>query len=199
MNQQINLYQDRFKDIQPLMSARHGVTILAVTLVMLMISSFWYHNHHASRLQAYDTNVQLKQQASDELEALRKELQAKLADTQIKTQLQRVSDEIEVRKRMIEFVSNNQFGAGKGFAENLGEIAKVEFATVWLNEISLQDDYVRLSGSALKAENVPRYFQQIQSRELFEGRVFDMFELDRPRSAEWKVDFIIASSENAHE
>lgn len=199
MNQQINLYQDRFKDIQPLMSARHGATILAGTLVVLIISSFWYHDHHASRLQTYDTNVQLKQQAADELEVLRKELQTRLADTQIKTQLQQVSEDIEVRKRMIDFVSNNQFGAGEGFAENLSEIAKVEFSTIWLNEISLQDDYVRLSGSALNAENVPQYFQQIQSRELFEGRVFDIFELDRSRSAEWKVDFIIASREASNE
>lgn len=199
MNQQINLYQDRFKDIQPLMSARHGVTILAGTLVVLIISSFWYQDHHASRLQSYDSNVQLKQKVANELEMLRKELQARLADTQVKTQLQQVSKDIEVRKRMIDFVSSNQFGAGEGFAGNLSEIANVEFAGVWLNEISMQDDYVRLSGSALKAESVPQYFHQVQSRELFEGRVFDVFEVGRSRPADWKVDFVIASREASDE
>ena len=68
---------------------------------------------------------------------------------------------------------------------------------IWLSEISLGNEYVRLSGSALKAENVPQYFNRLQERELFEGRVFELFEVDRTRTADWKVDFVIASRVNS--
>jgi len=193
MNQQINLYQDRFKDIQPPMSAVHAVMILGTVLVMLVASSFWYHNLQATSQQNYDVRLQQKQGLEQELATLRKELQAKLADTQVEQELQKVSMDIEVRQRMIDFVSNNQFGAGEGFSDNLAEIARLEFGDVWLSEISLGNEYVRLSGSALKAENVPQYFNRLQDRELFEGRVFELFEVDRTRTADWKVDFVIAS------
>lgn len=199
MEQRINLYQDRFKDIQPFMSARHGLITVAATVVMLLISSIWYELKRSDAQQLHELSVAQKEQATQQLASLRKELQARLADTAIEQQLRKVSNDISVRQRMIDFVSNNQFGSGRGFSLHLLEMASMDFKDVWLNEISLREDFVRLSGSALKAEMVPQYFSEIQEREMFEGRVFDVFEVDRASTTDWKVDFVIASRAQGHE
>lgn len=191
--QEINLYQERFKEKTLLLSAAHMVIISGIAVLLLVLSSYWYSSDFSQAETQHQNYLQQKQQSTQQLETLRKKLESLLADSRIDRQLTKISRDISVRKRMVDFVAKNQFGSGEGFSENLGVLSEFKIDDVWLNEISIADDYIKLSGSALHAEDVPEYFNQFQNRELFNGRVFDVFELDRAQDRDWKVDFIIAS------
>jgi hypothetical protein len=191
--QEINLYQDRFKEKKLLLSAQHSLILLAIVLLVLMISSYFYTDMTQQEQLRFDQNSLQKKQSTLRLESLKAQLQELLANDQFDNKIAQVSKDIKVRKRMIEFVDNNQFGSGKGFSTDLTALAELSASNLWLNQISLANDYVKLSGSALNAQSVPEYFNQFQSRGLFEGHVFDVFELGRDGSRDWKVDFVIAS------
>ena len=96
-------------------------------------------------------------------------------------------------------MSNNQFGSGDGFSGYLSGLAEINVNNVWLNEISLAENYIKLSGSALKAERIPEYFNLFKQRQLFKGKGFDIFKIDRAQKQDWKVDFLIASEDVINE
>jgi hypothetical protein len=191
--QEINLYQDRFKEKKLLLSAQHSLILLAIVVLVLMVSSYFYAELTQLEQIRLDQNTLQKMQSTQRLEKLKKELQLLLANDEYDNKIAQVSKDIKVRKRMIDFVGNNQFGSGEGFSEDLSVLAGLPSNNLWLNQISLAGNYIKLSGSALNAESVPEYFNQFQSRDLFEGHSFDVFELGREAQRDWKVDFVIAS------
>lgn len=199
MNQQINLYQVRFRKNRKLASADDGVLVLALTLFLMIGASIWYHQLYKEAERRNLERTQLKAGLVDELDGLRKELQVLLADKRIDMQVQKLAHEIDVRRRMIDYVANNQLGSGAGYAEYLGSLTELNVAEVWLHNIQLAENQVSLAGSALNEEKVPEYFSGLQQRALFAGKSFELFEVKRKADSEWKVDFRIASRESAHE
>lgn len=191
--QEINLYQDRFKEKKLLLSAQHSLILFAVVILVLMVSSYFYADMTKQEQLRLDQNTLQKTQSTQRLEKLKIELQALLANDEFDKKISQVSKDIKVRKRMIDFVGNNQFGSGEGFSEDLSLLAELPSKNLWLNQILLASNYIKLSGSALSAQSVPEYFNQFQSRDLFEGHSFDVFELGREAQRDWKVDFVIAS------
>ena len=191
--QEINLYQERFREKKIILSASHSLMLLGVVVVFLAFSSYWYQQQfQLAELQNKDYLSQ-KQQSTQQLEALRKKLQGLLANNPFDREIDAISNDIAVRNRIINFVGSNQFGSGEGFSSNLTALSEISVSNVWLSEISLAGDYMKLSGSAIQAENIPEYFNQFRQRQLFNGQVFDVFELERLKEQDWKVDFLIAS------
>jgi len=195
IRQEVNLYHERFKEQKILLSAAHALILMGLLLLLLLVASYFYVDMKATEQQLHQQNLIAKTQATERLERLQARLKELLADKTIDQAMARVSRDIQIRKRMIDFVDQNRFGSGEGFSENLGSLAQLQQEDLWLNEISLSGDYIRLGGSALNAESVPQYFNLFRHHDLFAGRVFDVFELDRDQGESWKVDFVIASRE----
>ena len=197
--QEINLYQDRFKEKRIWLSVSHLLFLMGLTAVILLFSSYWYDNQFKIAEQQHSASSQTKEQANRSLEAQQKKLQSILSSNQIDIEISKVSTDITVRKRIISFVEDNQFGSGKGFSSNLDGLTEIKINDIWLNEISLAEGFMQLSGSALKAETIPEYFNLFRQKRLFNGKVFEVFELNRVQDQGWKVDFLIASRDSADE
>ncbi|MCP4077970.1 MAG: hypothetical protein GY744_17505 [Gammaproteobacteria bacterium] len=191
--QEINLYQSRFKEKKILLSVSHLLLLTGLTVLILSFSSYWYAQQFDLAERQHSAKVQEKERASMKLEVLQGKLKELLADNRIDRGISKVSTDIAVRKRKIKFVADNQFGSGKGFSRYLSGLTEIKIKDIWLNEISLAEGYMQLSGSALKAELVPEYFNLFRQNKIFNGKVFEVFELDREQSQDWKVDFLIAS------
>ena len=191
--QEINLYQERFKEKVVALSARQLLSIFTISLCVVGYLTFWYGDQHQQAATENQRLVAQKEQAEKVLSAIQSKLETILANNQFDIQLKKVSRDISVRKHMINFVSKNQFGSGKGFSNRLDMLSQFSMPDVWLSEIKLSDDYMKFSGSALREENVPEYFNQFKKQEMFKGRKFDVFEMQRPAERDWKVDFVIAS------
>ena len=197
INQEINLYQDRFREPRLILSAIQSLILVGTAVLLLAGASYHYDSQLQQQQSLNEMHKMEKQAAEAELAANRQKLEAELANGSPDERLQSLLRDIEARKRLIRFVENNSLISGEGFSARLAALSGLSVNEVWLNEISLADNYVRLSGSALKAEKIPLYFTQFKKREHFAGRVFDVFEVSRDQSSDWKVDFVIASrSEN---
>ena len=195
IEQRINLYQDRFRQRMLLLSATQLGALVVVSLLGIAIWSFLLQTEldDAKRL-----NVNLKErQASiaDELNAANAELSKLLADNRMDEDIAGVSREISARRKVLNFVDANQFGSGQGFSSHLVSLSRLQIDNLWLDEITLAENYLRIHGSALDAELVPIYFDRFSEEVSFQGSRFDIFEVARDEATSWKVDFEIATSE----
>lgn len=195
IEQQINLYQDRFHEKKTIMSAAQ----LATLVVIIVVTMLGYSLHLQRELDTAEaTNITLKQQREslgDELNLASAELNRLLADTRVDDRIIDASREIRARKRVLDFVDENQFGSGRGFSDYLISLSNLDIENVWLDEIKLAENYVRIHGSSLSAELIPTYFDRFSEESIFKGNRFDIFRLDRDQASDWKVDFEIATRE----
>jgi len=197
--QQINLYQPRFRPTTLWLSATHMMLLGVVLLVLLLATSLWLQQRFEA-IQSHQQSLLLQQQqAGEKLQKLQARLQAELENNKVEQEVEQLSNAISARKKLIQFVESNQFDDAQGFSAYLAGLAEIKIDDIWLSEIRLAQHDVRLSGSALKAEQIPDYFSRLRNSRMFGGRRFDLFEVNRSKAREWKVDFQISTGEDPHE
>ncbi len=199
IEQQINLYQDRFKRKRIFFSAAQ---VMGLTIICLLGMTVWSTMMESELDAALRLNVTLKERQktiSDELNAVNAELAQLIADNRIDNEIAGVTREITARRKVLSFVDANQFGSGKGFSDYLVSLSNLHVENLWLDEITLAENYLRIHGSALNAELIPMYFDRFSEEPVFKGNRFDIFQVERAESTDWKVDFEIATSETLDE
>lgn len=199
MDQQINLYDERFREKKILLSAAQGASIV---LILLLAVSGWSYLVQTRLDQATKENLMLmadRQKLGNELNAASVELNRLIADSRVDREIADISREVSARKKVLAFVSSNQFGSGQGFSSYLVALSELHVDNVWLDEISLAENYIKIRGSALSAELIPEYFDQFSEQPVFRGNRFNIFAVDRKQDTDWKVDFEIATRDTLDE
>ena len=195
IEQKINLFQDRFRPKRQYLTAAQ-IALLVVIAILGMVG--YSINLNTEMDQATSVSLALRQQqqsVAQDLAVAKATLAKLLADSDFDTQISAVSREIRARKEVIDFVNENRFGSNQGFSRYLVSLSNLHMENVWLNEIKLSGNYVRIQGSSLSEELVPGYFDQFSKESVFAGNRFDVFRLQRDDKTSWKVDFEIASKE----
>ncbi len=199
ISQQVNLYQDQFHEKKLLFSAQQ---IFSVLVIILLGGAYGSYLIQSNLNTAKRDNYSIKQsqnKITSELNAANAELATLLADKRMDLEITGISREVNARKKVLAFVSANQFGSGQGFSPYLLALSNLYVENVWLNEISLADNYLKIRGSALSADLVPLYFDRFGEERVFQGNRFNIFQLDRNEATDWKVDFEIATDESLDE
>ena len=199
ITQQVNLYQDRFHEKKLIFSAQQ---ILSALLIILLGGAYGTYLIQSNLNIAKRDNYSIKQsqnKITNELNAANAELAMLLADRRMDLEIAGLSREVGARKKVLAFVSANQFGSGQGFSSYLLALSNLHVENVWLNEISLADNYLKIRGSALSADLVPLYFGRFSQESVFRGNRFNIFQLERNEATDWKVDFEIATDESLDE
>jgi hypothetical protein len=195
IEQQINFYQDQFKEKRLFASAAQVMILL---LVMLIGIASWSYLIGADLNDLEQQNLTLKASQSsvnNELTVIPEELNRQLADDRIASQVNNITKQLRTRKQVLRFIENNQFGSGEGFSDYLNSLSNLHIDDVWLDEILLSDSFLKIRGSALRADLIPTYFASFREEDVFRGQRFQLFELDRKPDTDWKVDFTIATEE----
>ena len=191
--QQINLYQDRFREKRLWISAAQ---VAAVVLVLVGAISIWSFLLHSELQQAQQRNLAItadRESMTAELAAANAELARLLRDSRLDDEIENTARQISARKKVLNFVDANRFGSGEGFSGYLEALSNLHVDAIWLNQIRFAENFVQIKGSSLSAEQVPGYFDRFSGEEIFRGNRFDQFELSRDDKNEWKVDFEIAT------
>jgi len=191
--QQINLYQDRFKEKRQWLSATNVISVAIVLATGLAVYGYWLQVERDQSQQRGLVIAAEQQKMASEISAANAELSSLLADNRVEKDIESVAREILARKKVLSFVNSNQFGSGEGFSSYLVALAELRVEKIWLNRIELAQGYLHIKGSSLKAELVPEYFRKFSSKEIFHGKQFDLFELKRAGDSGWKIDFDIAT------
>jgi len=199
ITQQVNLYQDRFHEKKLIFSAQQ---ILSALVIILLGGAYGTYLIQSNLNIAKRDNYSIKQsqnKITNELNAANAELAMLLADRRMDLEITGLSREVGARKKVLAFVSANQFGSGQGFSSYLLALSNLHVENVWLNEISLADNYLKIRGSALSGDLVPLYFGRFSQELVFRGNRFNIFQLERNEATDWKVDFEIATDDSLDE
>ncbi len=165
---------------------------------MLIGIAGWSYLIGANLSDLEQQNLTLKASQSlvnNELTVAPAELNRQLADDRITNQVNNIAKQLRTRKQVLRFIENNQFGSGEGFSDYLNSLSNLRIDDVWLDEISLSNSFLKIRGSALRADLIPTYFASFREEDVFRGQRFQLFELDRKPDTDWKVDFTIATEE----
>jgi hypothetical protein len=192
--QQINLYQERFKEKKLWISASQ---VAATLLIVVVAGAIWSFLLVIERGQAEQHGRILKAdqgRVANELAAVNAELSELLEDKRLDRKIENTARQISARKRVLNFVEANRFGSGDGFSDYLVALSNLHVEDIWLNQIRLTENFVQIKGSALNATDVPGYFDSFGDEQIFQGNRFDLFRLSRAKDSDWKVDFEIATS-----
>lgn len=192
--QQINLYQERFREKKLWVSATQ---VAATLLIFLVAGAIWSLVLGFERGQAEQHGRSLKvdqDRVAAELAAVNAELAELLEDKRLDRKIENAARQISARKRVLNFVEANRFGSGEGFSDYLVALSNLHVDDIWLNQIRLTENFVQIKGSALNATDVPSYFDSFGDEQIFQGNRFDLFRLSRAKASDWKVDFEIATS-----
>jgi lipopolysaccharide export LptBFGC system permease protein LptF len=194
--QQINLYQDRFREKRLWISA---MQVAAAFLVVVAVAAIWSFLLQSELGQEQQRNRQVmvdRDRIKAELTQINEKLAALLEDDRLDREIESNARQISARKKILNFVAANRFGSGQGFSSYLVALSNLKVDDIWLNKIHLGENYVQIKGSALNANQVPAYFDRFSSENVFQGNRFDLFQLSRDRESDWKVDFEIATSKD---
>lgn len=197
--QQVNLYQDQFREKKLFFSARQVFSLVMILLIGGASGTYFLESDLDNAKRENYAVKQSQKQIADELNAANAELAKLLADKRMDLEIAGLSREVNARKKVLAFVSANQFGSGQGFSSYLTALSNLHVNNVWLDEISLSENFVRIRGSALSAALVPEYFGHFSEEPIFQGNRFNIFQLDRNKDTDWKVDFEIATNETLDE
>ncbi len=192
--QQINLYQDRFREKQLWISA---LQVAAALLVVIAAGAIWSFLLHTEFEQARRDNLEIRanrDRMAAELAIVNVELAKLLEDNRLDREIETTARQISARKRVLQFVDANSFGSGEGFSSYLVALSDLHVDDIWLTRIRFAENFVQIKGSALNAAEVPGYFDRFSEEEVFRGHRFDLFQLSRASDSDWKVDFEIATS-----
>ncbi|MBT8434147.1 MAG: hypothetical protein KJN95_05775 [Gammaproteobacteria bacterium] len=192
--QQINLYQERFREKKLWISATQ---VAATLLIFLVAGAIWSLVLGTERGQAEKHGRALKADqdlVALELATVNAELAELLEDKRLDRKIENTARQISARKRVLNFVEANRFGSGDGFSDYLVALSNLQVNDIWLNQIRLTENFVQIKGSALNATDVPIYFDSFGGEQIFQGNRFDLFRLSRAKDSDWKVDFEIATS-----
>jgi len=199
INQQINLYQDRFKEKLVWVSATQVAATLLLVVAAAAIWSFLLN----SELQQAELRGQIikadRESMTTELTAANGEIARLLKDNRLDQKIENTARQVSGRKKVLNFVDANRFGSGEGFSGYLLALSNLHVDEIWLSQIHLAENFVQIKGSSLSAEQIPGYFGRFSDEEVFQGSHFDLFQLSRAEGSDWKVDFEIATSGSLNE
>jgi hypothetical protein len=197
--QQINLYQDRFKEKRLWISSAQ---VAAALLVVIAAGAIWSFLLHTGFERARLDNLEIKanrDRMTAELAVANGELSKLLEDNRLDREIETTLGQISARKKVLKFVDANRFGSGQGFSSYLVALSNLHVDDIWLTGIRFAENFVQIKGSALNAAEVPGYFDRFSDEDIFQGNRFDLFQLSRATDSDWKVDFEIATSDSFDE
>lgn len=190
--QRINLYQDQFRRRRDWLDSRHlALMLLAGIAVLAAISAnqAWRANAAEARASALEAD---RQAARARLESLQAQLEPERDDER----LRKLRAELSAKQSLLDYLESGPLGERDGFSPFLDGLARHVVDGVWLSRITLREGgaRMRLDGHAVDPDRVPQLITALGAAAAYDGHAFRRLAIDRPAEADWRVDFVLAST-----
>ncbi len=193
MIQRVNLYKAEFQPRRQWLAARQGMAVIVLTLMIVGIAGGWFRYQAAERAQALAAEQATNEQLLVSLEQLGGEIQNRRPDPALEQAIERVTDTLARRQRLlgrVERLANNPSG---GFSASMTALARQIPEGLWLTGLNLQPGQIVLSGRTSAGRLVPQYLERLGEEPAFAGHAFGDFALERSDDHPW-IEFRVATS-----
>ena len=195
--QQVNLYLDEFKQIEPPYSALLNAVLLAGILILSIIISVvlfivvWYEQ---SQLQIVQQDLNKWQQA---LEVAQKKYPEPLVDAALTLKISNLEKNSQRNEKLLRFLSTRNMNVeSQSFSKLLTALTEIQQPGLWLTEITIAKGgaSISFSGFTQQANALPEYLKKLSKLSEFEDMHFKVFDMNREGA---KLAFMISSSREA--
>ena len=199
MRQEINLYQPIFRKQKKVFSSKALLQASALVVAGLLL----VYGYGVWRLQGLEDELLAlqgqRQAASQRLEKLAKQFPQREKSRVLEAELQRLTRDVRLRRKVEQLLTSGAYGNRKGFSEHLAALARQHIAGLWLTnvEISEVSKGVGLAGSAVDPKLVPKYVQRFSNEPSLAGMRFQHLRVDRPEPESARVQFQLRTSGEA--
>ncbi len=199
MRQEINLYQPIFRKQKKVFSSKALLQASALVVAGLLL----VYGYGVWRLQGLGEELLAlqgqRQAASQRLEKLAKQFPQQEKSRVLEAELQRLTRDVRLRRKVEQLLTSGAYGNRKGFSEHLAALARQHIAGLWLTnvEISEVSKGVGLAGSAVDPKLVPKYVQRFSNEPSLAGMRFQHLRVDRPEPESARVQFQLRTSGEA--
>ncbi len=200
MRQQINLYQDVLIDKpEPFQGRLAILVLLATSLVMLAFVAFQYWQTTTLQKQIVPLEQQ-KQVLAVRIASLEKQYPQRQVSPLLQEKITRLEREIQGQKKAIDYFSIQRQSGNNMILGSLEGLARYRQPGVWLRRISLlrTGQGVDISGSAVRAEQIPEYLKLLGDKNVFGGKVFSRLQLKRLEDQGGRIEFNLNSGAGAN-
>lgn len=200
MIQQINLYTSELRPRQQRLSAARALGVVVVFAVAIVGYGAWLNQEQHQMAQQVSGLEEQNARLGDAVASLSEAVARRQPDPELEAALQRISEILARRQRLLERVEGLVVSPGKGFSPQMAALARQIPENVWLTGIVLeaQPQRIQIEGRTRTSAQVPLYLEQLGQAPAFTGRTFGAFRLDRPEEGNW-VDFFVATEPGAGE
>lgn len=201
MKQQVNLYTAELRPRKLILNVATAVALIAFVVavpVIVMAFSHWQNQQLEQQVSRLQQQNQSLEQAVASMTA---QVQARLPDPELEAALERVSETIARRQRLLDRVEGLTANNHNGFSGRMSALARQIPADLWLTSVSLRSvpATMSLEGRTRSADLVPYYLERLGDEPAFIGETFSGFRLGRPDEEalrEW-VEFRVATEAQA--
>ncbi|MFW5823488.1 MAG: PilN domain-containing protein [Marinobacter sp.] len=192
MIQQVNLYTAEFRPRPQRLTATSGLLVVLVALLLVLAAGGWYRYEAAELEQSVTAEGASNDRLLQSVEKLTSELQGRRPDAQLEGAVERVTDTLARRQRLLERVERLASNPSDGFSAPMSALARQVPEGLWLTGLSLRPDRVSLEGRTREGNLVPVYLERLGQEAAFTGQAFGRFELGRSDDHPW-IEFSVAT------
>ncbi len=191
--QQVNLYLDEFKHIEPPYSAKTSLFLAAYSVVLgllisiaLFFAMWWWQStlsESSKQLKIWQENLDIAQI----------EFPEPTVNAHFKKNIGLLKNEISRNKLVLKYLESRQLEVEQqSFSSLLLALTWVNEKNLWLTDIKITSGGAQLylSGKALSANNLPSYLKKLSEIDVFSQMKFRVFEMNREGD---KFNFVVSS------
>lgn len=197
MTQQINLYQPELFEKRVPFSTTQMAGAMAAVLLLVLAAGVICHLRVSGLTSALGRLQERQDAAIRQLEDDKNRYPPPSPDSDLARKVEEMADVRQAKLTLLQVLSGSELGNRLGFSEHLSGLARQNFSSVWLRRIHLGagGDQLLLEGSTTRAADIPLYLQRLTEQEIFAGREFEHFQLNRAEKAETVIDFLLQTTQ----
>ena len=177
MKKQINLYQSSCYLKRDKVTFKQFLLLTGICLFFVLILQLILHKQFIDTKQGIEEHKILLKLKNNDLILMVTQLQKKRAP-EIKTQqYQDLQAEVETKQSLLASLSGVNFGVSVSFPELMRGLSLAEINTIRINNFSIIDGRLNISGQAKHSDSVPLWLIKTQAIEELSSIAFEKFKI----------------------
>ncbi|HEX7026712.1 MAG TPA: PilN domain-containing protein [Gammaproteobacteria bacterium] len=174
MKQQINLYQEQFREKPVTLPARQMAMIAGGLLAVMTVVSGgmgWMNQQAAQRHAELSGSTEALKQANDQLQA---KLTGQAVEPALAAGVEEAARQLQARQKIMQWMEKSQENLAVPFSALLEGLSRQHVQGLWLTFIGIENggQGLHLQGSSLDPKLIPDFLGRLKNETAYQGREF---------------------------
>jgi len=195
MIQQVNLYQDCFKQNQNTPAFNlHLVSLVSLIVILFCYSIYLYIDINNTK-NTLTSNKQLLAAAETQVQLLQVKYPRQQINKLLEQEISRSQSVHSSLSRVIQLLSDKSSDQTQGFSRYFSALAQQNISEVWFKKITIDGNKntLTLQGSSYNPDKIPLMLQKLHNEAIFQGKIFAQLIMTQAKDNDSQIDFTVST------